>query len=70
MKQKHKIRRGGSLSTQLSLFILILTTTLLITIVFLNYNSSRKLVREESIEHAQDALDNTILLHYLYRCTQ
>ena len=60
MKQKRKIRIG-SLSTQLSLFILILTTSLLITIVFLNYNSSRKLVREESIEHAQDALDNTIL---------
>ena len=61
MKHKRKIRRGNSLSTQLSLFILILTTTLLIVIVFLNYNSSRKLVREESIEHAQDALDNTIL---------
>ena len=60
MKQKRKIRIG-SLSAQLSLFILILTTTLLTTIVFLNYNSSRKLVREESIEHAQDALDNTIL---------
>ena len=53
--------RMSSLSAQLSLFILILTTSLLVTIVILNYNSSRKLVHKESIEHAQAALDNTVL---------
>ena len=61
MKHKRNKIISGTLSTQLSLFILILATTLLITIVYLNYNSARKFVREESIEHAQSALDNTIL---------
>ena len=51
----------SSLSTRLSLFILAVTTTLLIIIVALNYRSSRNLVKEESIEHAQATLDNTIL---------
>ena len=61
MKPKRNKSRIYSLSAQLSLFILILTTSLLITIVALNYNSSRKLVHKESIEHAQAALDNTVL---------
>ena len=60
MKNKeHKIFH--SLSARLSIFILIITTSLLTTIVILNYNSSRKYVEKESIEHAQSALDNTIL---------
>lgn len=58
---KHKNKILGSLSAQLSLFILMLTTSLLIIIVVLNYNLSRKSVQEESIEHAQSVLDNTIL---------
>ena len=61
MKPKLNKLRISSLSAQLSIFILILTTSLLITIVALNYNSSRKLVHKESIEHAQAALDNTVL---------
>ncbi len=60
MKVNRKILLN-SLSTNLSLFILAVTTTLLIIIVALNYRSSRDLVKEESIEHAQEALDNTIL---------
>ena len=59
MKRKRNIL--NSLSTRLSLFILAVTTSLLITIVILNYNSSRNLVKEESIERAQSVLDNTIL---------
>lgn len=60
MKNKeHKIL--NSLSARLSLFILMVTTTLLTTIVILNYNASRKYVEKESLEHAQSALDNTIL---------
>ena len=61
MKPKRNRLRISSLSAQLSLFILILTTSLLVTIVILNYNSSRKLVHKESIEHAQATLDNTVL---------
>lgn len=61
MKPKRNKLRISSLSAQLSLFILILTTSLLVTIVILNYNSSRKLVHKESIEHAQATLDNTVL---------
>ena len=60
MKVNRKIL-FSSLSTHLSLFILAVTTTLLIIIVALNYRSSRDLVKEESIEHAQSVLDNTIL---------
>ena len=60
MKHKHN-KLLYSLSTRLSLFILAITTSLLSAIVILNYNSSRKLVQEESLEHAQSTLDNTIL---------
>lgn len=60
MKVNRKILLN-SLSTHLSLFILAVTSALLIIIVALNYRSSRNLVKEESIEHAQSALDNTIL---------
>ena len=60
MKDNRK-RLLSSLSTRLSLFILAVTTTLMIVIVALNYRSSRYLVEKESIEHAQSVLDNTIL---------
>lgn len=60
MKDNRK-RLLSSLSTRLSLFILAVTTTLMIVIVALNYRSSRDLVEKESIEHAQTVLDNTIL---------
>ena len=60
MKDSRK-RLLSSLSTRLSLFILAVTTTLMIVIVALNYRSSRYLVEKESIEHAQSVLDNTIL---------
>ncbi|MBE6346989.1 MAG: HAMP domain-containing protein [Lentimicrobiaceae bacterium] len=60
MKANRKLLLS-SISTHLSLFILAVTSTLLIIIVALNYRSSRNLVEEESIEHAQSALDNTIL---------